>query len=268
MLNTLRAWLNGSREYFSGVALFSQLSDNAALVALFKKGPTPYTSKRLPEELLEICYQLKSKNETNSDRHSNRITDGSGGNRTTMSVGSTRSKNSTTNEHQVHNNETATKRTAGEVNGTEEPPENQEMYDACKLRADKQYKQTMNERAHLFALAKEDDYEDINTTDKVAQRAKMALSVIQGYQVTSFLYEQADYVKEHGRLPGDDTVQAAEEYEALADTLVKPTLDALRKNVNKLKKREAIPERLALIQKHEANITKLEARWLLLKPGQ
>lgn len=63
MLQELRSWLNGSREYYSGVALYEMLGDDPVMLRIFKKGKTEFTTKKLPNILLEICDRLKEKNQ-------------------------------------------------------------------------------------------------------------------------------------------------------------------------------------------------------------
>ncbi len=226
MLDALRAWLNGKREYYTGVALFEQLSDNKGLLIVLRKGKTEFTYKRLQEELMSICLRMKA--ETN-------------------------------------------KAPAQPAKQNPEPfaPVNNELYEACLKEAHLLYKELMNERALLFASTVSQDYEDINRLDLIQQRSKQAVDLVVKYQRVSQHYDRADYVKLHGKLPTDlNNELPADEYDSLPDHLVKQTLDNLRKNYNKIKKREATAERIALLQKHEVNIKKVEARWLLLKPAQ
>lgn len=242
MLETIRAWLNGTREYYTGVVLYSKMGSDTSLLNLLKKGETPYTADRLLQEMLSICNELKSQ------------------------------KNDPANPVQspvgVPDNEpTGNQCAPREGNVHRELHHNPELYVACKALADKTYKEVMNLRAELFALARADDYTDPNTPDKIKAREKLAVIVVLGFQKVSLLYNRADYVKKHGRLPDQNDEQEENDYDALPDHLVKGALDNLRKNVNKMKKREQTPERLALIQKHQSNIQKLETRWRLLKPA-
>lgn len=225
MLEALREWLNGSREYFAGVAIYSQLGDDQSLLELFVKGKTDYCNRRLQNELLDICQKIKR-----------------------------------TETFESHT-EIADKTIA-----TSELP-NSDLYALCKTEADKFYKEVMNLRAELFASARQDDYSDPNTPDRIEQRSKAAVKVASDYKRVSELYDRVDFVKLHGHLPGnvepsDDELNP----DGIPDSLVKQTLDNTRKNYNKMKKREATPERLALLQKHEGNIKKLEDRWRLLQP--
>lgn len=51
MVEQLRNWLNGSRDYATGVAIYGQLGDNAALKTVLQKGRTEYLQQRLESEL-------------------------------------------------------------------------------------------------------------------------------------------------------------------------------------------------------------------------
>lgn len=147
------------------------------------------------------------------------------------------------------------------------PPvaENTELINACKLKADKEYKRIMNVRALLFELARPKWSLDPNTPDLIIKRAPMAMEVVSGYNNLSQLYDEVDYVKKTGRLP--DQQPQGQDFSLIPDNLVKQTLDNTRKNVNKLKKREQTPDRVALIQQHELNIELLYNRWQKLKNG-
>ena len=238
MLQLLRAWINGSKDYFKGVALYQQVGDNENLLALFKKGQTPFTKRRLEEILLEICLELKVKEYGQRDKGGDDSSEEEI--EATLHVGTPR--------NHKHNLEHA----------------NNDLYAAAKLQADKYYKEVMNARAVLFAMVNSNDITEPNTQDKINLRGPMALQVVTGFNDVSKLYDKADYVKEHGHLP-DQEPDESNEYDLLPATLVKQTLDNLRKNFNKMKMREATPERVALLLKHKANIEKLEIRWASLK---
>ena len=137
----------------------------------------------------------------------------------------------------------------------------------CKNEADLAYKKVMNDRAVLFSLANVDDFTDPNMPAKVQEREKLAIAVVTGFQKVSDLYDTANYVKENGRLPNSDT-STETEYDNLPDELVKQQLDNCRKAFNKLKSKEQTPVRIELMQKHQENIKKLEARWHSLKPAR
>ena len=229
MLETLRSWLNGPRDYFTGVVLFAQLGNDAQLTTLFRKGRNDYRYGRLQAELSAICERMKAQD--------------SGMPHVVIPIA----------------------RTPVEKLGPTVP--NPELYAACKLKADKQYKEAMNNRAILFSMAVPDDFDPPNLLDKIAQRSPLAITVMQQFILASRLYDEADHVRVHGRLPGlENLPEGPDEYSGLPDTLVKATMDNIRKNVNKLKRREQTPERLELIQRHTSNLIKLEKRWALLKP--
>lgn len=252
MLEFLRAWLNGKKDYNSGVILYNQLGDNAALKKLLLHGPTDYNRARLQKELLQICNELKSKQNDSvipAAPHSARAD--------TASV-RPESKLPQDSLRRDTYNEVPSEKQQSE-------PVNHELYDATKLQADKLYKSVMNDRAVLFSLANSIDHTDPNTEVRISGRAKLALSVVTGFQQASALYEKAQYVKEHGRLPCEDNTSEENEYDHLPEHLVKQTLDNLRKNLGKMKKREQTPERIALQQKHESNIEKLSKKWHSLK---
>ncbi len=254
MLQLLRAWLNGSKDYFTGVALYEKLGSNDALKKLFVKGPTDFNRKRLHEELLSICNDLKTQE---NDRNIPAAA-GSPGIDTAgrWPDGRLRTDGGRKTED-AHPLPTAPNQP--------KQPVNVELYNATRLQANKLYKETMNNRAVLFSMADSNDHTDPNTEAKINERVKLALSVVTSFQQASAMYDKSEYVSAHGRLPDQDENGDENEYDHLPDQLVKQTLDNLRKNVNKMKKREQTPERVALQQKHEANIEKLSKKWHSLK---
>ena len=238
MLETLRAWLNGNKEYYTGVAIYATLGDNKALLTLFRQGKSSYSYKRLEEELLIICNTLKSKLSTY-------------GNATTLSTAN------------IPINTQISEKGYQPLKSVSNF--NEELYNACKKEAGLVYKQAMNLRAELFALGRVQGYEDINRPDLVQQRSKTAVEVVVLYNKASKLYDKANYVKQYGRLPNEmENDEEETEYDNLPDHLVKKTLDNLRKNYNKIKNREQTPERIELLQKHEKNIKKLMSKCDLL----
>lgn len=237
MLEPIRAWLNGNRDYYTGVAIYSQAGTNEELLQVLKKGPNDFRTKRLQDELLTLCNQLKIQqhgiaNPVRRKDKTNAIKSAKGPDQQPIAL----------------------------------RPHNPTLYDACKLEADLQYKKVMNTRARLFGLATHSDYVDVNKEDKVFDRVKLALEVVHEYNLVSQLYDRAAYVKIHGRLPNDQDDNEENEYDHLQDHLVKLRLDNARKAYNKLKAKEQTAERISLLQKHEENIKKLEAKWDSLKP--
>lgn len=231
MTQAIRAWLNGSRHYPTGVVLYTQAGGDTTLAALFAKGATPYTTKRLEKELLAMVQNVQPAPAPVVPPTSNQ-------------------QPATTIQHPP---------------ADIQPPPTSNLYAACKAAANKLYKQAMNARAELFALARVENWEDVNEPNKMQQRAKLALEVVALYNKASAEYERAEYVQANGRLPDTDSETGQSEYDLLPDHQVKGALDNLRKNYSKMTKREPTPERVALLEKHLANIKKLEARWQSLK---
>lgn len=218
MLEQLRNWLNGDRDFFIGVALYEMHGDNHSLLELLKKGKTDFVYKKLQDALLKICIELKSKRSTGSEKI---------------------------------------------IEKKEHAPENKTLHDAALKEAFLLYKEAMNDRAILFASVDNLDFEDPNRADLIAQRSKPAIDLVIKFNRVSELYDRADYVRENGRLP--DHEESSNEFEALPDQFVKAALDNARKARNKLKVKEPNAKRVALLQKHELIIEKLEKQWLLLK---
>lgn len=236
MLQLISNWLKGPKEYFTGVVIYKKLPETKQhVLALFAQGPTPLSKKVLSDELSAAALKLKA----NKD------------NKPTTTGVKIRSVSLKPQIPEKPANIVVTAIT------------NTELYNACKQEADIRYKEVMNMRAELFALARQDDFMDPNTPDRIEARRKLSLNVVKGFQVVSALYDKADYVKDHGRLPDQEE---DEEEEVIEDIMVKQALDNARKNYSKLKNRPVTPDRIILMQKHEDNIKKLEERWLLLKP--
>lgn len=234
MLQELRSWLNGSREYYSGVALYEMLGDDPALLRIFKKGKTDFTTKKLPKTLLEICDALKEKkNHTSSDQ--------SGSDECSASASLSRQHSET------------------------EIPYNKDLHEAALQEATHLYKEMMNERAVLFAMVNVPGYEDLNTAAQILERGKLAVNLVLKNQLVSKLYDDAAYIKQYGKRPEDS--EPTNEYEAIPDHLVKDSLNNARKAYNKLKAKEQNTKRVARLQQHAENIQKLEARWRSLKPA-
>lgn len=265
LLKPLRAWLNGRRDYFTGVAIYSQHNPDKNLLPVLKVGPNEFRVKRLLEELLLIYNELTE-----------------AGCETPKASPQPPDKNRETRSVQNSENASIVSKTPASVSktpekySTKEPknipeakPVNEELYLACKEEADNQYKKVMDKRAVLFHKARPDGYLDINKPDLMFDRGELAIEILQGWKKVDELYERAKFVKLQGRLPassGEDEEDT--EYDHLPDTLVKQQLDNARKAYNKLKKKQPTPERIALMQKHEANIKKLTEKWDLLQPKQ
>ena len=254
MLETLRAWLNGKRDYNTGVAIYEKLDGyKEDLLTLFKKGKNDFRERRLQEELLEICKKLKS--QINGICNKPDIGDNS-----TIHSGS---QTGNILHTQKQNASTVQNGRVLQLPEKGEGP-NPELYRCCKVEADNAYKRWSNQRAILFELARCENWENPNLPHKVKERKPLALATVIDHKEVSRLYDIADYVFENGRLP--DQPPADENiYDNIPDHQVKETLNNVRKAYNKLKNKESNPERVVLMQKHQLHIKKLNERWLSLK---
>ena len=55
---------------------------------------------------------------------------------------------------------------------------NEELYQACKLEADNEYKKVMNTRAVLFKKAAPEGFLDVNKPDLIYDRGELAIQVV------------------------------------------------------------------------------------------
>jgi hypothetical protein len=234
MVERLHDWLSTHRpDYGKGVALYCLYGNNKQLKQLLLKGETEFTARQLKEELRQL--------------HASALP--------STIIASL--------EKRVETSAMAADRCVNAV----KPSANAALIEHCQTAAAKAYKTLMNKRAVLLRLCQVQEWDDVNSPDKIETRGQLALELLQYNQkeVTP-AYDTLDYVQEHGQLPpkadamgGDDTPID------VPDVLVKPTIDNLRKNLNKIKKRPETPERIALISQHEATLNKLLERWASLK---
>lgn len=257
MQEILKNWLNSRKDYFQGVAIYEQFNPDEKLLAVLNNGPNEFRQKRLVEELLKIYQNFSSSStstpsapvaEKNSKKH----------------IKVAQNANIVTQNYDKDAPDVTPSKAKGVTS-----PVNPELYNACLEEANNEYKKVMNSRAVLFKKAAPDGYLDINKPDLIKDRGGLAIEVVQGWQKLSELYDRANYVKQHGRLPSSGAdLEDDNEYDLIPDSLVYRRLDNARKAYNKLKSKERTPERIALMQKHEENIKKLKARWDSLRPKQ
>lgn len=239
MQKTVRAWLNGTRDYSMGVKLYALLSDNESLKKQFAAGENAWNKWKLGEELITIYNQLNRPKKICSAKCnktcSKRI------------VVSSVQKKSEKTENPL-------------------PKPTTDLYKICKEKADVAYKENMNERALLFSMVPASQYELVNRADLVNARKDLCLKVLRDNITVSELYDAADYVKEHGTLPESksDAKKSAIK-KRVPDHLLKHSIDNLKKNINKIEGREQTPERVKLLQDHKKELVKLEKRWHSLK---
>lgn len=235
MVEKITAWLKGTRDYGTGVALYVAYGSDRKLKHALLQGKNPFNEKRLHAELSALAgdsYQEKPV------------------------------------VHFTANpilQDVAAKLTP--------PPlkiaaPSAGLLAAVQTEAHNTWKELMNKRAMLFALCQTDGWEDENDPGKVSIRGRIALDILQYHEkVVVPAYDKLDHVRSTGKLPQVTNVNevAEQDYELLPDHLVKQTIDNLRKNLGKIRKREQTPERIALIEKHEASLQKLLKRWAYLK---
>ncbi|MBC7509375.1 MAG: hypothetical protein H7320_11615 [Ferruginibacter sp.] len=230
MFETIRTWLNGTREYFTGVAIFNKFSDNTILKEVFSAGKSAYKEERLFDEIKNYYSILKD--EQSSDA---------------VSVVDEKETN-------IIPPVLVQKKTIEDYSDTE-------LFKQAHQGAMKLYKQCINIRAQLFGLATVETWQDQNSPDMIAKRAQMAIEVVMLYNEASKLFEVADYVKLHNRLPVEVVPIEEDPYSNVPDFLIKQELSNARKAFNKLKNKPVTDERLVLMAKHEANIKILEKKW-------
>jgi len=237
MVERLYNWLQQRRpDYGAGVALYCALGSNRALKQLMLAGQTTFTSTQLRLELQKLCDALGKQPAPNVP---------------------------------VAKPAGTVKIAAIAPTATTKPvAPNRALIERCLADANTAYKQMMNKRAVLLALCAVEDWDDVNSLDKVQTRGQLALELLQYNQkVVTPAYDTLEYVQAHGRLPPSQNVPNHVEnaYQHLTDAQVKPTIDNLRKNLNKMEKREPTPERLQLIAHHRQQLDKLLQRWASLK---
>lgn len=135
---------------------------------------------------------------------------------------------------------------------------------ALRQEAFNSWKELMNKRAVLFKLCRHEMWEEENSPERVALRGKLALEIIAfNRKEVNRAFEAVAYAEEHGKPPThpEDITNEEDEYAHLPDIALKATIDNIRKNLSKIRKREQTPERMDLIKKHERNLEKLLARW-------
>lgn len=270
MLRTLKAWLNGTRHYHTGVELFKILSQDKSLLAKLAKGPSLYNNYKLHQELSIIYDQLKQTSDYGISRIQKAAT--SSANQTpTTNIGQTSILTSNRIVHKIIEPDVLS-----DVNYGDNKPiptvesdsqnANPELYAACLEKAQKVYKIKMNKRALLFDMVPADQYSNPNAPDIVECRKDLALEILRLDKLSSELFDIADFVKKNGHLPHQDKPAEKENpYLNIPDIEVKPSIDNLRKNMRKMEKREQTPERIALLQKHDRNLQYLLNKWQSLQ---
>lgn len=250
MHSLVSKWLNGNQEYHTGVALAKICKADAELCSFLNKGPNDLSRKKLKEWLMQYCERTKT-----NDHGTDSSTLDNGFSRNQQEKRPERNPDRTTD--------------AKETITTQADYSQTTLYLACKKQADDLYKQMMNKRAVMFAgVDSLLPHEDANRPDLLANREKDCLELVIMSQKVSKLYDRADYVLLHGKLPYTEAEELETNLDGIPDLQVKPMLDNLRKSLSKLRKRVQTPERIELIRVNTEKLNRLEARWQLLKIEQ
>jgi hypothetical protein len=230
MYDALRHWLNGTKEYSTGVAIFNQYSDNSALKKMFSSGYSLYKANRLLVVLKEIYFSLKENKPT--------------------PIADIVAKDLPIEKNTLDNENTFV---------------NSALYKEAYGKAIFVYKQCMNKRSGLFALSKTESWLDENSADLVATRSQLAVEVVLLYNEASSLFEIADFVKINNKLPVTENSVNELEFGHIPDYLVQQELSNARKALNKIVKKPVTEARVLLIAKHKKNIQTLEKKWHSLR---
>lgn len=257
MLQQIRDWLNGNRAYEYGIILLKQCPpvNDQLINLLIEVGPNSRNNVRLHQALLKEYESLRLEAPAVVVDASDRIEEAKAKPHSSLIIHNSSLKNSKPSKPAQHTKPPKPSKTY----------EDSPIYLSARQEANLFYKDLMNERAILFNHCKVENWEDVNQPVLVQLRSKAAVKIIQDYRHLSALYDKAEFIRVNGRLPFAEN-HAENEYDALPDYLVKTTIDKLRNNINKMRKRELNTERIALIEKHEENLKKLRERWHLLKP--
>jgi hypothetical protein len=240
MRDKIAAWLKGNRDYGMGVALYVAYGTDRKLKHALLQGKNPFNEKRLLAELSAMVHEMPVPGPANSQPQAVKFT-----------AVPYRQQSEQNPLPSIRITESSTALIARVQ---------QEAFTA--------WKELMNKRAMLFALCQTDGWEDENEPGKVAMRGKLALEILEFHdKVVLPAYNRLDHVRATGTLPKEMSAAPTQEeaYSALPDHQVKRTIDNLRKNLGKMRRREPTPERLAMIAEHEANLQKLLRRWDSLK---
>lgn len=245
MIEALRSWFNGKRDYSTGTKLYIIYGDNLLLKNSFVKGETNFTRRRLEEELTKIFENAVKLLQTGQLENC----EGSGKIMEAISPVS----------------ELSASPIKDKPSELVRQPLNPDLEKICDAEAKLQYKQMMNTRAELFAhIRNVAEYEALNSPDRIGQRLPLALSIIKQNYGVGEAYDKLAHVRQHGQLPNQEAIQV-EDISTVPDAEVKATIDNIRKNLSKMRKREATAERVVLMQKHTENLVTLLKRWDSLK---
>lgn len=228
-MQDLTAWLNSKRNFKEGVQIYLKYGDNKQFVQLLLDGETQFTRTNLFENLKTIYYALK--------------------NGTTQADPVVKKQQAEAATPIV----THTDQTQAPIPAPTPQPQKGELYNACKRDAGKLYKELMNLRAQLFALCDVNDRKMDDAPDLIQQRQDFVLQLMDLQYETDQAYAKLRNVEEHGTLP---TITEATPEEIPTNPILLLTFKKnLVSGINKLKKKEQTPERIALLSHKLTQLT-------------
>ena len=217
-IETLRSWLNGSRDYRTGVVLFQEWCTDLKRLQVLAKYHNKRNAEWLADEIRAEFDRLKE------------------------SAGSTSKP---------------AKKTPVRFKEPDQQKHNP-LYEECRQEAIKAYKLVMRKRSKLLELT---EAEDVNNTLLIERRAPLALEIIKEWIRVSSLFERADFVKAHGKLPDGVNLETQEDFAFIADSDIPATLIRLKNNLRKTRSRPVSEQRLKRIAELEDQIKKLQQKW-------
>lgn len=231
-MQDLTAWLNSDRDFAKGVEVYLKYGDNKQFVQLLLDGETQYTRTNLFDNLRKIYYDLKN--------------------------GNTQTDPVVQKQHMESKVPEVTHADQSERTVQTEPQkvESGSLAEASKMQADKLYKELMNLRAQLFSLCDANSDSNDNDVNLINQRESIVIQMMDLQSQTDQAYEKLRYVQEHGSLPNAN--------EDKPDEIPTNPIQLMnfRKNlisgINKLKKKEQTPERIALLSHKQTQLAKVD----------
>jgi hypothetical protein len=259
MIDTVNGWLNGPREFNMGVALFNLLSHDQSVKDILSRGASKYTHWRLQEEMLAL--QVKLKSTCHAKNKSKKCTGGRCLSCLSKVTPSAVPGSSPTEKKICRESREVSASLPLEKTGTFDSTP---LYKTCVLAAINKFKESMDARAVVRAMIPDEKYADPNRQDLVMARRELTLKSVKFYLEASKLFDRADHVRLHGRLPDEPPIEDQTNIADVPDHRVYLELTNARKAYNKLKDKQDTPELISLKEKHQVRIQKLEERWLSL----
>lgn len=212
-MEDLRSWLNGNRDFDTGVPLYFKYGLDKQFAQLLLQGATAYTTAHLFDKLKDAYFALKNK--------------------------TIQPEPAVIVQEKASYAPTFPQVQTAEI-------QNKLLYNSVKAEADKLYKEMMNLRVQLFALCPIDETRLENDDfTYVKEREGLVLQVMDLQYEVDMAYDKLRYVAEHGTLPDQPEI-----VDDIPDNgvLLANMRNNLKKAINKQKGKEQTPERIASIQ--------------------